>query len=248
MQIASSIVPLVDLAVGGRPYHPRSAVADWTNRLVRCIGGLALFGLGIALILQADLGAAPWDVFHQGVSELTGISIGIVIVIVGVLLLLLWIPLRQRPGVGTLLNAVADRPRRRPRAAAAARHRPARATRRCSCWRACSSIAIGSGLYIGSGLGAGPRDGHDAGPRASAGISVRVDPHRHRDRRAGGRRRAGRHRRASAPSPSPSASARWCTSVLPDAAPPAIACVPARSQLRPVSSADGSQAVAARAQ
>ena len=81
-----------------RPYQPRNAGVDWTIRLTRCIVGLALFGIGIALLLQSDLGAAPWDVFHQGVSELTGISIGNVIVLTGLLLLLVWIPLHQRPG------------------------------------------------------------------------------------------------------------------------------------------------------
>jgi uncharacterized membrane protein YczE len=164
-------VPLVDLAVDGRPDDRRSTAGDWANRLGRCLGGLAMFGVGIALILQAHLGAAPWDVFHQGVSELTGISIGTVIVIVGVLLLLLWIPLRQRPGVGTLLNAVVvgvvvdavlpllpDTDRLVPRVLFLT--------------AGIVAIAIGSGLYIGSGLGAGPRDGIMIGLR-DRGLSVR---------------------------------------------------------------------------
>ncbi len=164
-------MPTVDLAVAGRPYQPRSSTSDWAQRLLRCIGGLALFGVGISLILQAHLGAAPWDVFHQGVSELTGISIGNVIVIVRVLLLLLWIPLRQRPGVGTLLNALMvgivvdvvlpllpDTDRLVARALFLA--------------AGIVAIAIGSGLYIGSGLGAGPRDGIMIGLR-DRGFSVR---------------------------------------------------------------------------
>jgi uncharacterized membrane protein YczE len=171
VQVASSIVPLVDLAVAGRPYQPRSSTTDWAQRLLRCVSGLTLFGIGISLILQAHLGAAPWDVFHQGVSELTGISIGNVIVIVGVLLLLLWIPLRQRPGVGTLLNALLigivvdivlpllpDTDRLVPRVVFLIAGTVA--------------IAIGSGLYIGSGLGAGPRDGIMVGLR-DRGVSVR---------------------------------------------------------------------------
>src|SRR5688572_4941814 len=76
------------------------------ERLARCVLGLAMFGGGIGLIIEARLGASPWDVFHQGVSRHTGISVGNVIVITGLLLLLLWIPLRQRPGIGTILNAV----------------------------------------------------------------------------------------------------------------------------------------------
>ena len=78
---------------------------ELVRRLPRCIVGLAMFGAGIAAIVRADLGLAPWDVFHQGVSELTGISLGLVIVLTGVALLLLWIPLRQRAGIGTVLNA-----------------------------------------------------------------------------------------------------------------------------------------------
>ena len=77
-----------------------------TERLVRCVFGLFLFAAGITMLIRAELGAAPWDVFHTGVSELTGIGVGTIIVAVGVALLLLWIPLRVRPGLGTILNAV----------------------------------------------------------------------------------------------------------------------------------------------
>jgi uncharacterized membrane protein YczE len=165
-------VPNVELAVSRRPYHPRSTTTDWVNRLTRCIAGLVLVGVGISLILQAELGAAPWDVFHQGVSDLTGISIGNVIVIVGLLLLLTWIPLRQRIGVGTLLNALEigvmvdivlpllpETNRLVPRLAFLA--------------GGLVIVAIGSGLYIGSGLGAGPRDGIMMGLR-QRGMNVGV--------------------------------------------------------------------------
>jgi uncharacterized membrane protein YczE len=69
---------------------------------------LAFAGLGaaVALMVRADLGLAPWDVLHQGVSERTGVPIGMVGVVVGGLVLLLWIPLRQRPGLATILNFV----------------------------------------------------------------------------------------------------------------------------------------------
>ena len=142
------------------------------QRLVRCIAGLALFGLGISCFLTAHLGLAAWDVFHQGVSNHTGISVGLVIEIAGVFILLLWIPLRERMGVGTLLNAleiglvvnlVGD-------------HLPHsdRIVLRCLYLVAgLLSIAIGSGLYIGAGLGSGPRDGLMLG-LSKRGISVRV--------------------------------------------------------------------------
>ncbi|MEX1104976.1 MAG: hypothetical protein WEB78_02155, partial [Ilumatobacteraceae bacterium] len=73
-------MPAVDVSSPRRPYAPRTVTADWAIRLSRCIAGLAMFGVGISLILEAQLGAAPWDVFHQGVAEKTGISVGNVII------------------------------------------------------------------------------------------------------------------------------------------------------------------------
>ncbi|MFM2072917.1 MAG: hypothetical protein RLZZ623_3181 [Actinomycetota bacterium] len=136
------------------------------------MAGLALFGLGIALILEAHLGAAPWDAFHQGVSRHTGISIGKVIVLTGLVLLLAWIPLRQRPGVGTLLNALeigitVDLIEPLIPSADTLVLRVVYLT------LGLLAIAVGSALYIGSGLGAGPRDGIMMGLSAR-GISVRA--------------------------------------------------------------------------
>jgi uncharacterized membrane protein YczE len=124
------------------------------------------------MFVTAHLGLAPWDVFHQGVSSHTGLSLGWVIEIVGFLLLLLWIPLRQRPGIGTILNAVEiglvvnvigdhlpSTDRLIPRLAYVV--------------GAVTVIAVGSGLYIGAGLGTGPRDGIMIG-LAARGYSVRV--------------------------------------------------------------------------
>jgi uncharacterized membrane protein YczE len=65
-----------------------------------------MYGISLALFVRAGLGLDPWDVFHQGVAGRTGLSIGVVIIIVSFLVLLLWLPLRQRPGFGTLCNAV----------------------------------------------------------------------------------------------------------------------------------------------
>ncbi|MDP9465529.1 MAG: hypothetical protein M3P52_12960, partial [Actinomycetota bacterium] len=142
------------------------------QRLTRCLAGLVCFGLGISMFVTARLGLAPWDVFHQGVSRRTGLGLGWVIEIVGFLLLLLWIPLRQRPGVGTILNAIViglvvnligdqlpSTDRLVPRLAYVV--------------GAVVVIAIGSGLYIGSGLGTGPRDGIMVG-LAARGHSVRL--------------------------------------------------------------------------
>ena len=139
---------------------------------MRCVAGLAVFGLGIALLLEAELGAAPWDVFHSGVSEITGIPVGTVIILTGIALLALWIPLREPPGLGTILNAVEiglvvdlvlpllpEPEALVPRIAMMA--------------GGIVVIAIGSGLYIGAGLGPGPRDGLMTG-LARRGISVRL--------------------------------------------------------------------------
>ncbi|MFT4618359.1 MAG: putative membrane protein YczE [Minisyncoccia bacterium] len=137
------------------PLIPRDRFPE---RLTRCVFGLFLFGLGISMILDAELGAAPWDVFHTGVSELTGIGTGQVIIITGIALLLLWIPLRERPGLGTILNAVEiglvvdltlplmpGTDLVIPRLALMI--------------GGIVVIAVGSGFYIGAGLGPGPRDG-----------------------------------------------------------------------------------------
>lgn len=142
------------------------------ERLIRCVFGLALFGIGIAMLIESELGAAPWDVFHTGISELTGISVGNIVILTGVALLLLWIPLRERPGLGTALNAVEiglvldlalplipTTDRLIPRLLLVV--------------GGVVVIAIGSGFYIGAGLGPGPRDGLMTG-LAKRGISVRI--------------------------------------------------------------------------
>ena len=142
------------------------------QRLTRCLAGQICFGLGISMFVTARLGLAPWDVFHQGIAVRTGLRLGWVIELTGLLLLLLWIPLRQRPGVGTIMNAVViglvvdaignslpSTDRLVPRLAYVV--------------GAVVVIAIGSGLYIGAGLGAGPRDGIMVG-LAGRGHSVRL--------------------------------------------------------------------------
>jgi uncharacterized membrane protein YczE len=142
------------------------------ERIARCVAGLALFGIGISLLLDARLGAAPWDVFHTGVAELTGLPVGQVTILTGVVLLLLWIPLGETVGLGTVLNAieiglVVDLvlpllPEPEPVVA-----------RTAMMVAGVVVIAIGSGLYIGAGLGPGPRDGLMTG-FAARGVSIRV--------------------------------------------------------------------------
>jgi uncharacterized membrane protein YczE len=75
-----------------------------TRRLLQLYAGLLLYGLSMALQVQAMLGLGPWDVFHEGVANHTGLSFGTVVVVASVGVLLLWIPLRQKPGLGTISN------------------------------------------------------------------------------------------------------------------------------------------------
>jgi uncharacterized membrane protein YczE len=142
------------------------------ERIARCVVGLALFGTGVALLIDADLGAAPWDVFHTGVADLTGVGVGAVIVLTGLALLLLWIPLRETPGLGTVLNAVEI-------GLVAGLILPLLpdtgllAARVPMMLGGVVLIGIGSGLYIGAGLGPGPRDGLMTG-LARHGVSIRT--------------------------------------------------------------------------
>ena len=142
------------------------------RRLVRCLVGLALFAIGISLQMNANIGAPPWDVFHQGVAKQTEISIGRIIVMTGFALLLLWIPLKQKPGLGTILNAleiglVAD-------VALEIIPEPNNILIRIiMVVVGIVTVAIGTGLYIGSALGPGPRDGLMTG-LAKRGIPIRV--------------------------------------------------------------------------
>ncbi len=91
---------------GGSTSIPPMSTDRLPERITRCVIGLALFGTGISLQIDARIGVPPWDVFHQGVAARLDRSIGTVIIATGALLLLLWIPLRQKPGLGTLLNAL----------------------------------------------------------------------------------------------------------------------------------------------
>ncbi len=144
------------------------------RRLLQLLAGLWLYGATMACMVRAGLGLDPWDVFHEGLTRLTGLSFGTIVAIVGALCVIAWIPLRQRPGIGTVLNIVVI-------AAsvdctlALIPDLPADAIElRC----ALASFGIlGNGLagalYVGAGLGTGPRDGLWVGLVARTGWSVR---------------------------------------------------------------------------
>ena len=145
---------------------------ELARRVPRLVLGLVLCGAGIASMVLADLGLGPWDILHQGLSERSGIGIGTVGILVGLAVLVLWIPLRQRLGVGTILNtiligvtidvvlALAPDPEHI-------------AVRLVLLLAGIVSMGVGIGMYIGAGLGPGPRDGVMTA-FADRGYSVRV--------------------------------------------------------------------------
>jgi uncharacterized membrane protein YczE len=147
-----------------------------TRRLIQLFSGLVLYGLSIALIVRADLGLDPWDVLNQGVFERfarpAGISFGLVVNLIGLAVLLLWIPLRQRPGVGTVANVLVI-------GTVANVGLDWIPTDLDLSLRAGLLIAgivlngVASGAYIGAGLGPGPRDGLMTGIVARTGWPVK---------------------------------------------------------------------------
>lgn len=155
---------------GFRPRGYRLVVT--TRRLIQLFVGLAVFGFGSGLMVQSDLGNPPWDVFHEGISLVTPLSIGVAAIVTSFGVLLLWIPLRERPGPGTLANAVligvfidltvigVDTPE----------HLGGRIGLMVA---GVVLVGIGSGLYIGVRLGPGPRDGLMTG-LANRGFSLRL--------------------------------------------------------------------------
>jgi uncharacterized membrane protein YczE len=142
------------------------------RRLTQLYLGLVLYGISASMLLLAGLGVDPWDVLHQGLSRRLGLGVGTWVVIVGALVLLLWIPLRQRPGFGTLNNVIVvgltiD--------AVLATVPPVHGlAARLSVMTAGVLLnGIATGAYIGAGLGPGPRDGLMTG-LAARGHSIRV--------------------------------------------------------------------------
>jgi uncharacterized membrane protein YczE len=142
------------------------------RRLTQLYAGLILYGISDSMLLLAALGLDPWDVFHQGLSRRFGLGVGTWAIIVGVCVLLFWIPLRQRPGFGTVSNVlVVGLTIDLVMALSPVPH---------ALWlRIVLLIAgvvlngVATGAYIGAGLGPGPRDGLMTG-LAARGHSIRV--------------------------------------------------------------------------
>ena len=144
-----------------------------TRRLLQLYAGLILYGASLALQIRASLGLDPWDVFHQGLSEKTGLSFGTIVIIIGALVLLAWIPLRQKPGIGTVSNvfvvgiAVDATLALLPEVHALELQLPLLAA-------GIFLNGVAGAAYIGAGLGPGPRDGLMTGLVRITGRSVGV--------------------------------------------------------------------------
>jgi uncharacterized membrane protein YczE len=142
------------------------------RRLIQLYAGLVLYGVSGSMLLLAGLGVDPWDVLHQGLSRRFGLGVGTWVVIVGALVLVLWIPLRQRPGWGTLSNVIViglvmD--------LVLATVSPVHGLPLQLLVMISGVVlnGIATGLYIGAGLGPGPRDGLMTG-LAARGHSIRA--------------------------------------------------------------------------
>ena len=129
-----------------------------TRRIAQLLIGLVLYGFAIAMMVRAGIGVSPWDVLSQGITKQTGIPFGWVTNIIGGLVLLLWIPIRQRPGIGTVLNVLL--------VGTAAQGGLALLPELTVLWEqvllfagGLTLLAIATGLYIGARFGPGPRDG-----------------------------------------------------------------------------------------
>lgn len=144
-----------------------------TRRITQLLIGLFLYGIGIALIVRAEIGIAPWDVLTQGIDNHTGLGFGLITVLVSGVVLLFWIPIRQKPGVGTVLNAFLVGP-----------------SADVGLWLIPEGLdlwlriilfaagllllAIATGLYIGAHFGPGPRDGLMTGLHKTTGQKIWV--------------------------------------------------------------------------
>jgi uncharacterized membrane protein YczE len=144
-------------------------VKPWT--LVALALGLSCFGLGEALLVRSGLGNSPWTVLAQGVSRRIGISIGVATLGLSAVVLLCWIPLRERPGIGTLSNIVIIAAALQVGVDAI---RPASSHLIGAAYLAAglAAIGLGSGLYLTCGLGPGPRDGLMTGVHRRTNLPV----------------------------------------------------------------------------
>lgn len=142
-----------------------------TRRIVQLLIGLFLYGIAIAMMVRAGIGVSPWDVLTQGISHHTPLGFGTIVILTGIVLLLIWIPLKQKPGIGTVLNVLLVGP-----AADLGLHilpSPDQIWAQILLFGGgLALLAIATGLYIGASFGPGPRDGLMTGIHARFGWPI----------------------------------------------------------------------------
>ncbi|MFD5102790.1 membrane protein YczE [Streptomyces albidochromogenes] len=146
---------------------------ELTRRLSQLYVGLALYGVSSAVLVRAGLGLEPWGVLHQGLSERTGLTIGVVSIAVGAAVLLLWIPMRQRPGLGTVSNVVVIGVAMDGTLALVPQVH-ALSGRIPLLLAGIVLNGVATGLYIAARFGPGPRDGLMTGLHRVTGRSIRL--------------------------------------------------------------------------
>ncbi len=143
------------------------------RRFIQLFVGLVLYGLSLAMMVRGAIGLAPWDVLHSGLTRFVPLSLGTVIIVMSVVVLLLWIPLREKPGIGTVANALVV-------GLAADATLAVLATPEALGWRIVLMLlgivlnGLATALYIGAQFGRGPRDGLMTGLARRTGWSIRV--------------------------------------------------------------------------
>ena len=143
----------------------------WTRRTVQLVVGLAFYGFGIGLMVRAGIGVAPWDVLAQGITAQTGLPFGVVVNIVGAFVLLLWIPIRQKPGLGTVANVLLIGPfAQLLLLVVPQQHEPI--LQGLVFAGGLLLVGIATGLYVGARFGPGPRDGLMTGVHARTGWPI----------------------------------------------------------------------------
>ncbi|MFW6690542.1 YczE/YyaS/YitT family protein [Streptomyces sp. MAR4 CNX-425] len=157
----------------GEPVLSRTEGSRTGRRLAHLYAGLALYGFSCALMVRAGVGLDPWDTFHQGLGEQTGWSMGVATIVVGAAVLLLWIPIRQRPGLGTVSNVVViGLAMDASLAVLPAAHGLAVQIPQMLAGVVLNGVA--TGMYISARFGPGPRDGLMTGLHRRTGLSLRL--------------------------------------------------------------------------
>jgi uncharacterized membrane protein YczE len=148
-----------------------SPALTMTRRIAQLLIGLVFYGIAIAMMIRAGIGVAPWDVLSQGLAIQTGLGFGVLTIIIGVVVLLLWIPIRQKPGIGTVLNVLLIGPAA-DLGLAVIPPQTELGLQLLLFAGGLALLAVATGLYIGARMGPGPRDGLMTGIHARFGVKI----------------------------------------------------------------------------